>query len=294
MTENPETNKIAIITHRLAALREQLNKASAETKTTIEKRDKLNEQFKKLRMETQELRNERNKLNEKVQSLKQQRDQTRDKIRTIIEELKTHSQKITELKKKTPRQSHLELQKGLEDIEWKIQTTPLEMQEEKRLIENVKQLETKLNIYRKIDIKVKKIAELRKELVTLEANADNAHQELTEIAKKSQELHTKMMVKISGSKIIKDEADSLHGAYVQTKEQVKPLHEKVKKLTEQKKKLQDIIQEEDKKRKKNAEQALKEKLESQARDKLQRGEKLSWNEFQLLSDDDSQDPQTQD
>jgi uncharacterized coiled-coil DUF342 family protein len=241
-------------------------------------------------METQELRNERNKLNEKVQSLKQQRDQTRDKIRTIIEELKTHSQRITELKKKTPRQSHRELQKELEAIEWKIQTTPLEMQEEKRLMENVKQLETKLNIYRKIDKQVKKIAELRKELVTLEANADTAHQELTEIAKKSQELHTKMIAKISESKTIKDEADSLHGAYVQAKEQAKPLHEEVKKLTGQKKKLQDIIQEEDKKRKKNAEQALKEKLESQARDKLQRGEKLSWNEFQLLSDDDSQDP----
>ena len=86
------------------------------------------------------------------------------------------------------------------------------------------------------------------------------------------------------------EADSLHGAYVQAKEQAKPLHEEAKKLTGQKKKLQDIIQEEDKKRKKNAEQALKEKLESQARDKLQRGEKLSWNEFQLLSDDDSHDP----
>jgi len=38
---------------------------------------------------------------------------------------------------------------------------------------------------------------------------------------------------------------------------------------------------------KEKQQALKEKLESQAREKLQRGEKLSWEEFQLLAEDES-------
>jgi uncharacterized coiled-coil DUF342 family protein len=61
----------------------------------------------------------------------------------------------------------------------------------------------------------------------------------------------------------------------------------MKELTERKKKLQDAIREESEKQKKSAEKALKEKLESQARDKLQRGEKLSWEEFQLLAGDDS-------
>jgi uncharacterized coiled-coil DUF342 family protein len=39
------------------------------------------------------------------------------------------------------------------------------------------------------------------------------------------------------------------------------------------------------------EQALKEKLGSQAKDKLERGEKLSWNEFKMLVDDESKDSQ---
>jgi uncharacterized coiled-coil DUF342 family protein len=54
------------------------------------------------------------------------------------------------------------------------------------------------------------------------------------------------------------------------------------------------VREEDEKRKKNVEQALKEKLGSQAKDKLQRGEKLSWDEFKLLADEDSEDSQAQD
>ena len=294
MTEQQKTKEISRITQQLAALREKVNHANAETKVHVEKRDELNEEIKKLRQEIHELKNERNNLNEKVKTLKQQRDETRTRIRANIEEVKATSQKITELKKKTPKESRRELQKEFEDIEWRIQTTSLDNEEEKRLIEKVKQLETQLNIYLKIDQRIKKIAELRKELETLETNADTDHQELTETAARSQEIHAKMTDRISESKDIKGEADSLHGVYIQAKEKVKPLHEEIKKLTERRKKLQDAVRQEDEKRKKNAEQALKEKLEIQARDKLQRGEKLSWDEFKLLADDDSQDPQTQD
>jgi uncharacterized coiled-coil DUF342 family protein len=288
LTEQQKTNEIATINQQLAALKEQASKANAATKTHIERRDMLNEQFKKLRREIHELKSERNRLNEKAKTLKQQRDEARTKIRTIIEEMKTHRQKLTELKKKTPKKSHQNLQKELQGIEWKIQTTSLDLQEEKRLIESVKQLETQLNVYKKIEHQNKKIIELRKELRTLETKEDAFHQELTDTAQKSQEIHADMLAKISEARNIKGEADSLHCAYLQAKEQAKPLNAERKKLIEQRKKLQDAMREEDERKRKAAEQALKEKLGSQARDKLQRGEKLSWDEFQLLAEDDSQ------
>jgi len=279
-----------MLTQQIASLREQIDKANAETKTPIERRDRLNEKFKKLRQEINELQSTRDNLNAKVKTLKQQRDGARTKIKAYIEEVKAHNQKIAELKEKTPRTSRQELQKEFDDIEWKIQTTPLDIKEEKRLIENVRQLETQLNIYKKIDQHIKKITEIRKELEPLETNADAAHQELTATAEKSQEIHAKMIAKITESKDIKAEADSLHAVYVQAKEQVKPLQEEFKKLTEQKRKLQAAVREEDAKRKKDVEQALKEKLETQARNKLQRGEKLSWDEFKMLTaDDESED-----
>ena len=288
--EQPKPNELTMFTQQLATLREQIDKANAETRQYIEKRDNLNEKFRKICQEINELKITRDNLNERVQTLKQQRDVTREKIRTLIEEIKSHNKKIMELKKKAPRESHRELQKEFEDIEWKIQTTPLDIKDEKRLIENVRQVETKLNIYRKIDQHTKKVAEIRRELEPLETNADLAHQELTATAEKSQEIHAKMIAKISESKDIKAEAYNLHAAYIRTKEEAKPLHEEFRKLTEQKRKVQAVMREEDAKRKKEAEQALKEKLESQARNKLQRGEKLSWNEFKMLAaDNESED-----
>jgi uncharacterized coiled-coil DUF342 family protein len=288
VAEQQKITEIAAINQQLAALKEQAYKANAETKTYVEKRDKLNEQNKKIRQEIYALKDERNQLNEKVKTLKQQRDEARTKIRANIEEIKTRRQKLTELKKKTPKQSHQELQKEFTDIEWKIQTTSLDLQEEKKLIENVKQLETQLNIYKKIEQHTQKITELQKALDTLKTKANTFHQELAGTAQKSQETHTNMLAKISESKRIKSEADGVHNAYLQVKEKAKPLNDEIKKLIQQKANLQSTIREEDERKRKTAEQALKEKLGSQAKEKLQRGEKLSWDEFQLLSEDDDQ------
>jgi len=288
VAEQQKTTEIAALNQQIAALKEQAYKANAETKTYVEKRDKLNEQFRKIRQEIYALKDERNQLNDAVKTLKQQRDEARTKIRANIEEIKTRRQKLTELKKKTPRQSHQELQKEFTDIEWKIQTTSLDLQEEKRLIENVKQIETQLNVYKKIERHSQKITELQKELDVLKTEANAFHQEMTGTAQKSQEIHINVLAKTSESKRIKSEADGIHNAYLQAKEKAKPLNDEIKKLIEQKAKLQSTIREEDERKKKTAEHALKEKLGSQAKEKLQRGEKLNWDEFQLLSEDDDQ------
>jgi uncharacterized coiled-coil DUF342 family protein len=294
LTPQDTLGEIARIDSELSALREQMNNAGADTKGQVEKRDKLNEKFKKLRQEIRELKTERDNLNEKVKTLKQQRDEARVKIRAHIEQIKVHNEKIAELKKTAPRENRRELQKEFDDIEWKIQTTTLDMQEEKRLMERVKQLETRLSVYKKIDQHIKAIAELRKALEPFEADADAAHKELTDIAERSQAIHAKMMAKIAESKEVKAEADSLHGAYVQAREQGRPLREEIKTLTEQKRKLQAAVREEDAKRKKSVEQELKEKIGSQAKDKLARGEKVSWDEFRLLDEGDSEDSEAQD
>ena len=268
--------------------KEQANNANAETKIYVEKRDKLNEQFRKIRQEIYALTDERNTLNEKVKILKLQRNEAQTKTRANIEEIKVLRQKLVELKKKKPKQRYQELQKEFTDIEWKIQTTSLDLQEEKELIETVKQLETQLKIYKKIGQQNQKITELQKELNIFQTKANVLHQELAETAQKSQEAHANMIAKITESKKIKSEADGLHGVYLQEKEKTKPLRSQIKKLIAQKAKLQSAMREEDERKRKTAEQALKEKLGSQAKDKLQRGEKLSWDEFQLLSEDDDQ------
>jgi uncharacterized coiled-coil DUF342 family protein len=314
LTEPQKTSEMATINQQLDQLDKQVNAAKAETLKLTEKRDKLNEQFKQLRQETQQLKTERDTINQTVQTLKKQRDETRTTIHEIIDEIKAIREKITELKKKTPKRSHSDLKKELEDIEWKIQTTSLEKEEERQLIETVKQLETQLISYKKIETQQKKIADLEQGLKAIDETADRLHTELSALAQKSQETHQKMLAKIDEAKKIKAEADAQHLAYLLTREKINSLNEEQRKLSGQKRQLyqsqQQIYQsqrqqqetqrqqdeqqrQQDESTRKTAEQELKQKLGTQAREKLQRGEKLTWEEFQLLASEEDES-ETQD
>jgi uncharacterized coiled-coil DUF342 family protein len=298
LTERHKPSEIATLNQQIDSLDKQAEEAIVETRKLIEKRDKLNEQSKQLRQETRDLKAERDTINEKVHALKSQRDETRTTFHEVIDEIKAAREKIAGLKKKTPKRSHSDLKKELDDIEWKIQTTSLDKEEEKALIENVKQLEIQLSGYKKIERQLKKIADLEQGLRKIEETADKLHSELSDLAQESQKTHQKMLAKIYEAQKIKTEADSLQAAYIQTREKIKPLNEERRKLAEQKRQmyesqrqLQASQRQLDDASRKTAEQALKVKLESEAREKLQRGEKLSWNEFQLLAEDDELETQ---
>ena len=226
-----------------------------------------------------------------------------------MEEVNAIDEKIVELKKKVPRVSQRELQEELDAIEWKIQTTSLDLPEEKRLIEEVKQLEIQLSSYKKIDKKKQRIKELITQRKTLDAQADVYHKELTDLAKTSQKLHAAMMEKFDSVKRDKAEADNLHQTFVKTKEQNALLYDQIRQLIDQTRGLEVTIKEYDQTERKDEEakrkeeqaeravkeQAIKEKGVSEAKGKLQRGEKLSWDEFQLLlGDDEETDLETQD
>jgi uncharacterized coiled-coil DUF342 family protein len=309
MSEQQKPIKIEDINQQIEKLRDQANTADVQITKHIEQRNQLNDQVKKTRQEIDELKTERDSINEKVKLLKQQRDGIRAKTTPITEEINAIKEKISELKKKVPRERQQDLQEELEAIEWKIQTTSLDLQEEKGLIENVKQLEILLSSYKKIDLKYKKIKDLLTQRQTIEAQADTLHKELTDLAKKSQEIHSQMIEKVNTAKVSKAQADGLHQAYIKTKEEIVLFQVKIAELTGQLRGLRASMREEDKARKiatqqankekehevKEKQQAIKDKLGAEARDKLQKGEKLSWNEFQLVMGDDTEDDkQTQD
>jgi uncharacterized coiled-coil DUF342 family protein len=298
------------INQQIRKLREEANTANVQIKDFIERRNQLNDEVKKAREEIGGLKAERDEINEKVKLLKSQRDAVRAQSDPINDEIRAIREKIAELKKKLPRESRRELQEEHDAIEWKISTTSLDLQEEKMLIENVKRLEILLSGYKKIDAQNNKIKELLTQRKAFDTQADVLHKELTDLAVKSQEIHSRMIEKVNSMKVSRAQADSQHQLYVKTKEEVLPqIYEKIGQLIGQLnnvkasigKEARDEAQIRIKERnaaeqaKKEKEQAIKEKLGAEARDKLQKGQKLSWNEFQLVMGDESkEDSEAQD
>ena len=308
MTEQKTTEieavnqKIEAINKQIATLKEQLNKTHEDINLHIEKRDQLNEKAKALRQEIGEIKKERDQLNESVRTLKAQRDEVRNQMAPFIEQIKEHSQKIRELKEKRSGESRQELQKAFDALEFKIATTSLDLKEEKRLIDQVKDIEIQMSAFKKMDVHSKKISEIKAELKIFQDKADTFHKQLTANAQKSQELHSKMLAKFDEMKKIRDEATKLHIAFLQSRERIKPMHDEISRCIDQRqrlfgerqlqfeerKKQFDTTKVESEKQKKAKEQEIKEKVGSQAKEKLERGEKVDWREFQLLAGDESE------
>lgn len=284
MSKQEKTQKIEELDQKLSTLREQRDKLNTEAKEWADKRDKLNQQTKNLRAETLELKNKRNKLNEKVKELKQLREQTKTEIRKKIEEIKKINQEIKALYKKKPSRSPQVLKKEFDSIEWKIQTTPLSLQEEKELVERVKRLEIQLNVHRKIEQLNQKMLELKTEIKALETKRTLYHEKLTETAQKSQEIHEKVLGKVEKAKGLKMEADDLHKNFLEAKKRARLVQRNFREILNQINLIVAEVRKEEEKEKRKSEKAIRKELEKRAREKLRRGEKLTWEEFRILAE----------
>ncbi|MEM2463533.1 MAG: hypothetical protein QXY07_02495 [Candidatus Bathyarchaeia archaeon] len=282
--QQEKIKKIEELNQKLAILKEQRDKMAVEAKALVEKRDKLNNEVKRLKAEAQELRKARDEINARVKELKQQRNQIRAEIAQKVKELKNMQGEIKVLMAKKPSKSASLLQKEVETVEWKIQTTPLSLQEEKQLVEKVRQLEVQLNIHRKIEqISYKKL-ELVTELKALEARAKSLHEKIADEAKKSQQIHEEMIKKLEEIKKIKTEAEGFHKLFLKAKEKIEPVKMEIKKILEEIRTLKEEMAAEIQEEKRKNEERLLEGVAKRALEKLKRGEKLTWEEFKILTE----------
>ena len=276
--------KIEELNARLAELTKKRDRLGAEADELMEKRDRLNEQSRNIRLEVSRLRQERDDANSRVKELKLTRAELKNCIHDTIEELKKLRQSAKVLAQTKPQQSSATLQKELESIEWKIQTSSLSLEEEKQLIEQVKRLEAPLNIYKKLDRLHAKISEKEIRLKVLDQEQKAVHNQITQIAQKSQETHEKMLKEIDEAKNTKTKADEAHRQLTLTRENEKPVRESIGDIYDQISRLKGEMREEETEKREQTEGVLKENLEKKAREKLKRGEKLSWEEFQVLAE----------
>jgi uncharacterized coiled-coil DUF342 family protein len=279
-----KSRAIEELEQKISLLEEQHAKLDDQAQEFAGKRDKLNEKVKNTRSEINNLRQERDATNEKVRELKQHRNELTSRIREKIEEIKGLSEKSRLVAKKRPSKDRQTLKEEVESIDWQIQTTSHSLEEDKVLVEQVMQLETQLSVHKKYERLGKMIRNLRSEVDKFKAESQGYHQSLTANAQKSQELHEKMLAKIEESKQLRAEADELHKQFVKAKEGGKPIQAEIVAGLNEIRKLKGEMREEDAKEKRQSEDELRQSIEARAKEKLKRGGKLSWEEFQLLAE----------
>ena len=277
-------NKIESLNQELAPLKEERNKLNLEAKKWADKRNALHEKIRNLRKGAANIKEKRDALNEQVKELKNLRDQVKSKRNEKLDKISELKEKIRELKEKRPEVNLRQVEQQIEEIDWKIQTTSLPVKEEQDLVNQVRQLEIQLVAQKQIKKVKKKLFKLRTDEKTFGAEAKTIHEKLAELAEQSQKFHAQMIEILDTARKLQVEADEAHQKYVETKQQAQQQHQKCVELLEKIKAIERELKETADNRQAERRSELQKELEERALAKLKRGEKLLWEEFQILAE----------
>lgn len=230
---------------------EALVKVRELTSKINEKRSNMRELKRELRV----LKREKHRIYMKLSELSRSRRELISKYRMLVKEL--------------PKESLEQLAKTLEELEWRIQTAPLSREGEKELVSRAMDLELKLN-------RQKRALALRSRINELDVEMEEAERELGEcnlkIGKNSKLLADEEFRKMLG------ERERLRGELDRIKEEIRVKLNELEGLSkkiEERRKRRIMSGEVDRK-------ALLNESKKRIMKKLERGEKLDFDELRIL------------
>jgi uncharacterized coiled-coil DUF342 family protein len=249
-----------------------------------EKRDRLHKEIKKIRSEAKILEERRDELNAEVRDLKTLQEEASRAHYGKTDQLKGLRQEIRKAAANRPSRRFQSIKDEFERIEWKIQTESTSLDEERRLVEQVKTLAKQMEVYREMKSTRGEMARLEIEAKRFKNQIVNNRGRVSEIAKGSQEYHEKMVGRLERARKLKAEADGMHRKYVEKKESARVFHLKYIEILGRVKSLRVAIQEKEEEERAKKQADLRKEFEAVALAKMVRGEKLTFEEFKILAE----------
>lgn len=276
--------RIDELSQELNSLKETLAVSDLEVRRLFEKRNGLWQKTKELRVKAKMLKEKRDSVNKEVRRLKNSREQAKaesNEIQLIM--LKLDEKRLVIADRKPIRNMNL-LQKEINEIDWKIQTNSLTLDEEKIMVDQVKYLEGQLSVYKQLRKLEEKISELKERKRSLKIKAKIDHARLSELAEQSQSFHEEMIEILKEVQVIQGKANDVHQEREKKTNQYRALYKKYNELLVELNSLKKTLQTAEKEKKTTMLIGLKKNLLERAIKKLEVGQKLTWEEFQVLAE----------
>src|SRR5437899_11262386 len=247
---------------KIDELDDQRQKLRMDLRKSLDKLNETRAKLSKVREELQQLRKTRDGLNDTVRALKQTRDRLRDTSKEKLAALR-------ELLKKMSDRPHASIaEKELAALEWQVQTSPLEKDDEKRLMTKIRSLEIRVTGYHKV-------LKLREDITKQREEADQMHARIQELATESQKHHADI-VQLS---------EAFQTLRLRREEQQKTLDDLKRRTADTNQKflqLRNTLTDDERREQHQKGEALKDALKDTAQKKLSKGGKLTLQELSVL------------
>ena len=262
-------------------LKEKRNQLHLKSKQLADDRDSLNSTVREIRNKISEHKKKRDELNERVKHAKEQRN----KLNKSFSDIKKKIERLEKERASSSGTNLNELRKQLRALENEQMTQPMSPQKEKKIIEvisgihtKIKEAENKLNK----DPKLKKAIEEEK---IIKQKAEKQHDLVEKLATRAQEEHEGMMdlirqldnlvkkVNTIQENIVmtKIEADGVHKEFIECVDKIHDLERNISSTQEKKRRA-----------KKAVEATYAQKEANEIFERFKRGEKLSTEDLMAL------------
>ncbi len=276
--------RIEELNNQLRAVGQERDELNAEAKEWAEKRNKIHEQIKTLQAEVKHLKKQRDETNLQVQVLKAAREKAKAQRKEKHGQILQVREKIKALALKKPSARLVDLEREIQSLEWKIQTTSLSVKEEKALVDQVAVLEAQRAVHKQLQKLTDSLVEMQAEEKALGTHAKLNHEKLSQLAEQSQKFHGTMMTLLSNTKTLRKDAEEAHRTHMEIRQKADKTHEKYVEIQHQMRVLKEEMENEEKEHHARREKVMREEAIKKAQEKMKRGEKLTWDEFKLLTE----------
>ena len=274
------------------ALREKRETLEKEAERWRKQRDSLNESVKALRDKALIERDERDRINEQVAEVKAdirnlfaEMDGKRGKLAQIEAELESERRRLP------PRDK---IERSLRSIEWELMTTPtLEMKgRESGLIDEADSLRKALAEHRKLEALFDRRLDSMADSKAVELGLRERREEIRRLHEMSQEHHEAMIQlfrKVDEERKLADEA---HGNFIEKISELRAIDKELGRLNAEIRGIDLDQRERDgalRAQRRRELNAKRQELQEAAKIKLEKGQKLSFEELKLLYEDEEED-----
>jgi len=256
---------------KIRQLKKEITQNRKKMRGFSKKRRDIINTIKKKNSLANKARGEREKYKEKIQKLKAQREEVQKNIRQLQEE-------YSQAQEGAPKVNFKKLLKEKEALEWKLQTSVLNIKKEDEIVKRIEELEKELSnfkgiikISKKLDKERQKDRKLRDKIIKLSNESQVYHEEFISYVDKIKELEKRI--------------DEINEEKRKTGEYLDQLNEEVDRLVAQLKKIDKTIVEKETEVEVLYEEKSERELRKEAKqvyEKFKKGEKLDTDDIYLL------------
>ncbi|MHB1909126.1 MAG: coiled-coil domain-containing protein [Nitrososphaerales archaeon] len=276
----------------LEAISQKIDSLSSQRLDSINEYRRLDQRRREIRGEirgfTEKINVDRKALDEyydKISSFKNARREILSKIR----DMKTKSTEVEKVLKKFEKSAPKEgeaLNERLKKVEWKLQTERLTRDEEKQLVANVKELETKLKAWRKAHSTKQDLGEILGQIKILKKQLDEMNVFKAQNDPEVKATHERVATMLNQRHELFQEIEEIDQKLVNLETNISTIVTQLDEFYSQRRAMLDGKRSKEHESNRAKTRELVERVKGDARKKLEQGAKLSFDELKLVYADD--------